>query len=120
MDSLLRLAERWKSEAKLLRRHGCESAATTAELHAGQLRDALTEAELETLTLEEAAEESGYSYGHLSDLLREGVLRNAGRKGAPRIRRSDLPRKPGHGSSPGSRIELVERSLQAHQAEGSD
>lgn len=119
MDSLLRLAERWEAEAQLLRRHGCESAATTAELHASQLRDALRAVEFETLTLEQAAEVSGYSYGHLSDLIRQGVIRDAGRKGSPRIRRADLPRRPGS-SSPSSRIELVEQSIQAHRAERSD
>lgn len=116
MDSLLRLAERWESEAQLLRRHGCVSAATTAELHAGQLRDALREVEFEALTLEEAAQLSGYSYSHLSDLIREGTVPNAGRKGSPRIRRSDLPRKPGHGSSPSSRLALVDQSVRAHRA----
>lgn len=49
----------------------------------------------ETLTLADAARESGYSGEHLRHLIASGQLANAGRKHAPRVRRSDLPRKPG-------------------------
>lgn len=51
----------------------------------------------EALNLRKAARESGYSVDHLGRLLSEGQLPNAGRPNAPRIRRGDLPRKPGHG-----------------------
>jgi hypothetical protein len=47
----------------------------------------------ETLTLREAARESGYSSDHLGRLVRSGVITNAGRANAPRVRRSDLPSK---------------------------
>lgn len=46
------------------------------------------------LTLTAAANLSGYSTDHLSRLIREGSIPNAGRKGSPRIRRSDLPIRP--------------------------
>jgi hypothetical protein len=46
------------------------------------------------LTLQESARLSGYSEDHLGRLIRKGKLTNHGRPGAPRIRRSDLPRKP--------------------------
>lgn len=46
------------------------------------------------LTLSEASAVSGYSIDHLARLLREGKLPNTGRKGAPRIRVTDLPRRP--------------------------
>jgi hypothetical protein len=49
---------------------------------------------LESLSLRDAAAESGYSESHLSRLLAEGKLANAGKKGAPRIRRQDLGKKP--------------------------
>lgn len=57
----------------------------------------------ELLSLREAATLSRYSVDHLARLIREGSIPNAGRKGAPRIRRQDLPRRPRadlpHGSS---------------------
>jgi hypothetical protein len=46
------------------------------------------------LTLSAASRASGYSVDHLSRLIREGSLPNAGKKGSPRIRRSDLPIRP--------------------------
>lgn len=49
----------------------------------------------ESLTLREAAQESGYSKDHLARLVRSGVIPNAGRPNAPRIQRSDLPHKAG-------------------------
>ena len=48
-----------------------------------------------TLTLAEAALESGYSVDHLRHAVASGQIANAGRRGAPRIRRADLPKKPG-------------------------
>lgn len=47
----------------------------------------------ESLTLAYAAAESGYSVEHLGRCVRAGAIPNAGRKGAPRILRRDLPRK---------------------------
>jgi len=48
---------------------------------------------METLTIGEAAAESGYSKSHLYTLLSEDSLANVGTKGAPRVLRRDLPRK---------------------------
>jgi hypothetical protein len=49
----------------------------------------------EAVTLREAARDSGYSRDHLARLVRSGVIPNAGRPNAPRIRRVDLPQKAG-------------------------
>ncbi len=49
----------------------------------------------ELLTVAQAAAESGYSHEHVARMVREGTIPNAGRRRAPRIRRTDLPRKPG-------------------------
>ena len=87
------LADKWEADATKLREYGQESAARVAELHAHQLREALRAAADESLTLAEAAAESGYSKRRLRELVSEGSVPNAGRKGAPRIRRGDLPRK---------------------------
>ena len=48
---------------------------------------------LETLTLRDAAEESGYSYSAIQKMVASGELTNLGDKGSPRVRRGDLPRK---------------------------
>lgn len=57
------------------------------------LADALQAEADELLTLSSAAEESGYSERRLRELLASGGIPQAGRKGAPRIRRSDLPKR---------------------------
>jgi hypothetical protein len=91
LESLL--AE-WRADADRMRRYGHEATATVCELHARQVEAAMAAMEAEALTLVEAAEESGLSADHLGRLLRTGAIPNAGRKGAPRIRRGDLPRSP--------------------------
>lgn len=48
----------------------------------------------DTLTLEDAARVTGYSADHLGRLIRDGKLRNHGRRHRPRVRRGDLPQKP--------------------------
>ena len=60
---------------------------------AAELEATLRERDETTLSLTEAATESGYSTDHLGRLVREGKIPNAGRPGAPRIARSILPRK---------------------------
>ena len=48
----------------------------------------------ETLSLGQAAAESGYSRDHIARLIRGGAIPNAGRPRSPRVRRADLPLKP--------------------------
>jgi hypothetical protein len=50
----------------------------------------------EPLELDQAREESGYSRDSLLRFLREGTVPNMGTLDDPRIRRADLPCKPGH------------------------
>ena len=54
------------------------------------------DAQLGTVTLKEAHLIGGYSIDHLQRLVAGGELENVGRKHRPRIRRSDVPIKPGH------------------------
>lgn len=94
------LLERWRADVELLRRRG---AALQAEVLLGcaeELEQQQREDALEALTLEQAARESGYTASALDKQLREGKLANVGRKGAPRIRRGDLPKKSGRVSQP--------------------
>ena len=56
---------------------------------------ALLESDEATLTLRDAAKESGYPTAHLGRLVREGKIPTPGRPGAPRIARRHLPKKTG-------------------------
>lgn len=61
---------------------------------ARDLEAQLTAAENELLNLRRAAELSGYSERTIANMIADGRIENHGRRGAPRIRRGDLPRKP--------------------------
>ncbi len=87
------LADRWRSDAEVLRRCGHERTADLCDRHAQELERAVQAHEMELITIREAAAESGYSKSHLYSLLSEGSLSNAGTKGAPRVMRRDLPKK---------------------------
>jgi hypothetical protein len=86
------LAERWRARAEQLERFAPAAAVAfrdcAAELDA-QLR-ATSEA---VLTIEEAALVSGFSKDHIRHQLAAGAIANVGRKGRPRVRAGDLPRK---------------------------
>ena len=45
------------------------------------------------LSLTQASQEGGVSTRQLARLIEDGKLENVGRKGAPRVRRRDIPRK---------------------------
>ena len=85
----------WRARANELRAFGAEGAALAFEHTAAELDAALRLAADELLTLEAAAQASGYTAEHLGRLVREGKIANAGRPNAPRLRRGDLPLKPG-------------------------
>ena len=107
------LTARWRSEAQLLRQLGVEGHAIAAERYANELDEFWCRRELESLTLEQAAEESEYSKSALQKMVARGMVPNAGKKNAPRIYRCDLPRKPGRRSdslNPGD-IDLADQIL---------
>ena len=83
----------WRRQAKALRRYGGETPAVALERCADDLDATLRERDETTLSLVEAARESGYSRDHLGRLVRDGKIPNAGRPNAPRIARRHLPRK---------------------------
>ncbi len=92
----------WREEAKRLRSLEANGQAAAFEQAANELEAAIAVRENQTLTIREAAAESGYSEEHLRRLARAGQLqveRNGGPKSRIRIRRADLPlkrRKDGH------------------------
>lgn len=103
VDSLLR---RWHADAENLRSWGAEATAQVVDRCAAELEDTLATQDAEALSLAEAAKESGYCVSHLRRLIAEGKLRDVAEKGQSRVRRGDLPRKPGHHPTPTSVLRL--------------
>ena len=95
------LASEWRQKAKELHRFGADEQAVTLEYCADDLEQCWRIWQTEPLTLEEAAEESGYSYSSLQKRVALGEIPNIGKPGAPRVQRQDLPRK-----TPRRRFEL--------------
>ena len=117
--ALLSLADRWRERAADVRTWAAaEGAALALERAAAELDETVREALDERLTLEQAANESGYSKRRLRELLAEGAVPNAGRKGAPRIRRAELPRKPGRIGASGYDVDTDANGLIGRMAEG--
>ena len=90
-----RLVTRWHEDAATLRRRGAEYQATAMESCATELEEEARLFLLEALSLDQAEEESGYSYSALQKMVSDGRLLNAGTPHRPRVRRCDLPKKPG-------------------------
>ncbi len=95
------LAGVWRDTASELRRFGAVDQATTLEYCADDLEETWRIWQTEPLSLDEAAQESGYSYSSLEKRVRSGKIPNIGEPGKPRVQRQDLPRK-----APRRRFEL--------------
>ena len=108
--SIRKLPAAWRRQAKTLRRYGGQALATALERCADELEGTIQERDDTTYSLVEASRESGYSADHLGRLVREGKIRNAGRPGAPRIARIDLPRK----AAPPAEPRLAEKPQPGH------
>ena len=91
--SIRKLPADWRRQAKTLRRYGGQALATALERCADELEGTIQERDETTLTLTDAARESGYTATHLGRLVRDGKIPNAGRPNAPRIARRHLPLK---------------------------
>jgi hypothetical protein len=88
------LVARWRSTADAVAKYHGEVVARPLRECAADLEAAAREQEDSLLTPLEAERESGYSRRRLRELEAAGQLVNRGRKGSPRYRRSELPRKP--------------------------
>jgi hypothetical protein len=94
--ALADLVPRWLAEAALFAdAHALVDGARLARKYAGELEAAIKIGETEHLTLKQASDASGLSRDHLGRLVRQGKIPNAGRHGAPRILRANLPRIKG-------------------------
>lgn len=83
----------WRKRADWLREFGDPNTARLWDTAARELEEALRAEGEQSYTLTQAAKLSGFTPDHLSALVKKGRIPNAGRDGAPRIRRSDLPMK---------------------------
>ena len=86
------------AEAGLLSGYGCHELASACARHAEELEAAWQEWQGEELTIAQASNESGYSAERLREMVRDGRLpdlRPEGSQGPIRIRRCDMPRRPG-------------------------
>ena len=93
MTAFVELVAGWQREATGLRRWGATAQAEVLDRCAADVEQALRDQGAELLSLTEAATASGYTPDHLRHLINDGKITNLGRKGAPRLRRGDLPRK---------------------------
>ena len=87
---IAQLSARWRDEAALDRRRGRNEAADVTESFAADLEATVREYRLATLTLTEAATETGLKYDTIQGKVASGEIPNAGRRGSPRVRRCDL------------------------------
>lgn len=100
MDPVADLLARWREDAEVLRRHGRDDQADRLERRADEVERALRDRRHQELTVAEAAAESGFAEKTLRRMVREGRVpdpRPDGSRAEIRIRRADLPRKPGGG-----------------------
>ena len=88
------LSSQWRSRASDLERYS-PSAAQAFRDAADELENALQSVE-GCVSLKEASRLGGYSTDSLQRMVAGGRIQNCGRKGKPRIRRVDVPVKPGH------------------------
>jgi excisionase family DNA binding protein len=90
-----RLPDVWRNRADLLRQYGADPQAQLCEFLAKELEQSLARGTDKLLSLQGAAEFSGFSPSHLRRLVREGKLRSV-RVGRTKLlfAAHDLPRKP--------------------------
>ena len=98
LAALAHLPDDFRANAEEIRRlAGDERTAQVWEAACREVESRLRAASLEPLDLSVAAQESGYTRGHLGKMLRDGTLPNAGTASEPLVLRVHLPRKPGFG-----------------------
>lgn len=89
------LLDRLRSRAEEFRRLDAHvSGAKLIDEILTELEPVVNGEQSEALTIAQAATRSGYTADHIGRLVRSGKLANVGKPGAPRVRASDLPRKP--------------------------
>ena len=83
----------WRARAESSEKHKNHQTATVYRIVSDELEAALQREQEELLNLTQAAKVSGYSDDHLGRLVKDGIIPNAGRPGAPLIRRGNVPHR---------------------------
>lgn len=86
------LIDRWRARASELEPYA-PAAAAAYRTAASELATEEFRLDNEKLKIAPAARECGFSAQHLRRMVREGRLRNYGKKNAPLVRRGDLPKR---------------------------
>lgn len=89
------LLDLWRARADEVEPYS-PPAATAIRTCADELERQQKMDDSDTVSPTEAALWSGYDVDSIGRMIREGKLTNHGNKNRPKVRRSDLPRKPGH------------------------
>src|SRR5438105_3726662 len=88
------LPTHWRARATELERYA--PAAAQAFNDAADQLESVLHSNAGSVTIKEAAALGGFSVDHIQRLVSSGRIDNVGRKGRPRVRRDDVPTKPGH------------------------
>ena len=88
------LASQWENDAQLMAQYGSPQQADVLRHCSRKLFEVIKSEKDVLLTLTLASQVSGYSADHLGRMVGEGRLTNYGRKGSPKLRLGDLPKKP--------------------------
>jgi hypothetical protein len=90
LDALRAVADRWREEAERYEADGVPGHAALLRRVADELMETLGKWWTEPLGLQQAAEEAGLNYRAIQKRIERRQVPNAGRKGAPLVRRCDL------------------------------
>ncbi len=91
------IIRKWMERREIFRRsHAWVEGARICDEMLADLGAVASDDQAQLLSLTQAAAMSGYSREHLGRLVRDAKIPNAGTPNAPRIRRCDLPTKPGY------------------------
>ena len=86
---------RWRERAAALEPYAPNVAHVFREC-AAELEAAQREAAVDAVSVAEAAVLSGYTANGIGGMIRRGEIENVGTKRRPKIRRCDIPKRPGH------------------------
>ena len=89
------LINRWSARrAEFAKLHALVEGSLLVDEIIADLEELAASGDEEGLTLSQASKRCGYTPDSLSRLIRKGKLTNIGRRGAPRLRASELPKRP--------------------------